>query len=60
MAKIKEEPYEGEESSKEPLFQLSLCGHLLAKVRKDAGKEELEKIFYANMVEYKEFIKDPL
>lgn len=25
-----------------------------------AGKEELEKIFYANKVEYKDFIKDPL
>ena len=42
------------------MFQLSLCGHLLAKVRKEAGKEELEKMFYANLIEYKDFIKDPL
>jgi hypothetical protein len=60
LAKIKEEPYEGEEGSGEPLFQLSLCGHLLAKVRKETGKEELEKMFYANKVEYKDFINNPL
>jgi hypothetical protein len=60
LARIKEEPYEGEESSKEPLFQLSLCGHLFAKKKDMASKEELERIFYANKIEYKEFIKDPL
>jgi hypothetical protein len=41
---------------------MSLCRHLLAK-RKDketSKEEELERIFYANKVEYKEFIKDPL
>lgn len=26
----------------------------------EAGKEELERIFYANKVEYRDFIKDPL
>lgn len=39
---------------------MSVCGHLLAKMTNQAGKEELEKIFYANKVEYKDFIKDPL
>jgi hypothetical protein len=31
---IKEEVYEGEEHSKEPMFHLSLCGNLLKKIEK--------------------------
>lgn len=42
------------------MFQLSLCGHLLAKKKETTSKEELERIFYANKIEYKDFIKDPL
>ena len=39
---------------------MSLCGHLFAKKKEQTSKEELERIFYANKVEYKDFIKDPL
>lgn len=56
LTKIKEEAYEGEEHSKEPMFHLSQCGNLL---KKKETMEDILKTFYDHRVEYSQFIKDP-
>lgn len=50
--------YEGEDTSKEPLFHLSLCSSLL-KSKEKQTKEQILKTFYEHRVQYKDFIKDP-
>lgn len=59
MEIIQEAIYEGEDTSNDPQFLLSLCGDVLRKEKNLSSKDILQH-FHKKQLKYQDFLKDPL